>query len=115
MLYVDQPVGTGFSDGSVSANNNEEVTQDFYRWLTAFYKEFPRLASLDTYLMGESYAGIYVCFAGYIDSHSMPWQAHEDIKSDYSVYLLTIFRFHISLEPFSPIETPLTLTLNLLA
>lgn len=76
VLYVDQPVGTGFSDGSVSANDNEEVTQDFYRWLTAFYKEFPRLASLDTYLMGESYAGIYVCFAIYIDSHSMRWQAH---------------------------------------
>ena len=61
VLYIDQPVGTGFSDGSVPARNNAEATQYFYQWLTAFYKEFPGLASKNTYLMGESYAGIYVC------------------------------------------------------
>ena len=61
VLYIDQPVGTGFSDGSSPAKNNAEITQDFFLWLTAFYEEFPGLASKNTYLMGESYAGIYVC------------------------------------------------------
>lgn len=60
VLYIDQPVGTGFSAGSNEANDNAEITQDFYRWLKAFYAEFPGLLSKNTYLMGESYAGIYV-------------------------------------------------------
>ena len=38
------------------------ATQEFYGWLKAFYDVFPGLVSLDTHLMGESYAGIYVSF-----------------------------------------------------
>ena len=60
VLYIDQPVGTGFSSGSTAALNNAKVTADFYAWLTAFYAQFPALKSMKTYLMGESYAGIFV-------------------------------------------------------
>lgn len=60
VLYIDQPVGTGFSSGSDPANDNAEITQDFYSWLKAFYAEFPSLQAKNTYLMGESYAGVYV-------------------------------------------------------
>ena len=60
VLYIDQPVGTGFSSGSDPANDNAEITGDFYNWLKAFYTEFPGLQTKNTYLMGESYAGVYV-------------------------------------------------------
>lgn len=69
VLYIDQPIGTGFSAGSNGADNNAEITQDFYAWLKAFYAQFPGLLSLNTYLMGESYAGIYVslmCIPGLV-------------------------------------------------
>ena len=39
---------------------NDQVTQDFVLWLKAFYDVFPGLVSKKTYIMGESYAGIYV-------------------------------------------------------
>lgn len=60
VLYIDQPVGTGFSSGSDPANDNAEITGDLYNWLKAFYAEFPGLQAKNTYLMGESYAGVYV-------------------------------------------------------
>lgn len=60
VLYIDQPVGTGVSGGNEPTENNTNATQQFYRWLTAFYAEFPGLVGKNSYLMGESYAGIYV-------------------------------------------------------
>jgi carboxypeptidase D len=60
VLYIDQPVGTGFSGGSSPPRNNLEITDQFYQWLKEFYKEFPGLKSKDTFLTGESYAAIYV-------------------------------------------------------
>ena len=60
MLYIDQPVGTGFAGGSDPTTTNAIATQDFYNWLKAFYDTFPGLLSQNTHLMDESYAGIYV-------------------------------------------------------
>lgn len=60
VLYIDQPVGVGYSTGSNPATDNADVTQDFYNWLKAFYTVFPTLKTKNTYLMGESYAGVYV-------------------------------------------------------
>lgn len=64
VLYVDQPVGTGFSSGSFPPRNNVEITQHFYQWLKEFYREFPDLKSKNTFLTGESYAAIYVSLIG---------------------------------------------------
>ncbi|MCJ1283366.1 hypothetical protein MMC26_002694 [Xylographa opegraphella] len=60
VLYIDQPVGTGFSTGSTQATSNAQVTEQFYGWLTAFYAQFPRLAAMDTYIVGESFAGVNI-------------------------------------------------------
>ncbi|KAL6714868.1 hypothetical protein ACLMJK_007128 [Lecanora helva] len=60
VLYIDQPVGTGYSGGSDEATLNSQVTQDFSAWLGAFYDVFTGLSSKNTYIMGESYAGIYI-------------------------------------------------------
>ncbi|KAL8978597.1 MAG: hypothetical protein Q9205_005853 [Flavoplaca limonia] len=60
VLYIDQPIGTGYSTGSKAASNNAEVTKHFFHWLMAFYDRFPALKYKNTYIMGESYAGVYI-------------------------------------------------------
>ncbi|KAI4266561.1 MAG: hypothetical protein L6R38_008668 [Xanthoria sp. 2 TBL-2021] len=60
VVYIDQPPGTGYSSGSKAASNNAEVTKDFFHWLMAFYDRFPALKYKNTYIMGESYAGVYI-------------------------------------------------------
>ncbi|KAJ5711565.1 Peptidase S10 serine carboxypeptidase, partial [Penicillium malachiteum] len=60
VLYVDQPVGTGFSMASSLVKSNEQVTADFVLWLHEFLRWFPYLLSKNVHMMGESYAGIFV-------------------------------------------------------
>ncbi|KAJ5655423.1 Peptidase S10 serine carboxypeptidase [Penicillium longicatenatum] len=60
VLYVDQPVGTGFSLASSLVRTNEQATADLALWLQALFKQFPHLQSKKVHLMGESYAGIFV-------------------------------------------------------
>ncbi|KAI9848190.1 MAG: hypothetical protein M1837_000864 [Sclerophora amabilis] len=60
VLFIDQPIGTGYSFGKDSADDNEEVTEDFYSWLKEFYTVFPELKEKRTIIAGESYAGIYL-------------------------------------------------------
>ena len=62
VLYVDQPVGTGFSTASkpYPVKTQERVTDDFYKWLKSFLLNFPHLRSKNVHLIGESYAGIYI-------------------------------------------------------
>lgn len=63
VLYVDQPVGVGYSTGPNQTADNFDVTQGFIKWLKAFYAEFPELTTKTTYITGESYAGVYVSAA----------------------------------------------------
>ena len=63
MVFVDQPAGTGLS--RISSPNDHVQTQDqlseqFYYFLLEFFKVFPSLLSKKIYLMGESYAGVYI-------------------------------------------------------
>ncbi|KYR01979.1 peptidase S10 family protein [Tieghemostelium lacteum] len=63
MMYIDNPVGTGFSyttsdDGY--SNNEVEIAQNLYNLLTQFYQIYPEFSDNDLYLTGESYAGKYV-------------------------------------------------------
>lgn len=60
VLYIDQPAGAGYSSGNQAAINIADDTYDLFHWLKAFYDRFPTLKNKNTYLMGESYAGIYV-------------------------------------------------------
>ena len=61
VLYIDQPVGTGFSYTKKEqgyATNQEMVANDLYEALNQFYTMFPDLLKEDFYVTGESYAGI---------------------------------------------------------
>uniref|UniRef100_A0A3Q1HS57 Carboxypeptidase vitellogenic like n=1 Tax=Acanthochromis polyacanthus TaxID=80966 RepID=A0A3Q1HS57_9TELE len=63
VLYIDNPVGTGFSftdDDRGFAQNQDDVGRDLYSALTQFFQIFPEYQSNDFYATGESYAGKYV-------------------------------------------------------
>ncbi|CAM2706302.1 unnamed protein product [Rotaria socialis] len=63
LLYIDQPVGTGYSftkseDGYVT--NEDEVARDLYAMLTQFFQIYYEYAASPFYVTGESYGGKYV-------------------------------------------------------
>jgi serine carboxypeptidase-like clade 4 len=63
VLFVDQPVGTGFSyadDSKAYVKTEDGVATDMWEFLQTFMKEFPQYAQLDFFVTGESYAGHYV-------------------------------------------------------
>ncbi|EGG23817.1 peptidase S10 family protein [Cavenderia fasciculata] len=63
ILYVDSPVGTGFSyveDPSGYSTNEVEVASNLYSLLTQFFEKYPQYAGLPFFVFGESYAGHYV-------------------------------------------------------
>ncbi|KAH6930252.1 hypothetical protein HPB50_012264 [Hyalomma asiaticum] len=63
MLYVDNPVGTGFSFTESEegyATNQDDVSRDMLEMLQQFFTLFSDYSSNDFYLSGESYAGKYV-------------------------------------------------------
>ncbi|XP_063306769.1 probable serine carboxypeptidase CPVL [Pelobates fuscus] len=74
MLYIDNPIGTGFSftdDDRGFAVNEEDVGRDLYSALTQFFQIFPEYQKNEFYATGESYAGKYVPAIGYyIHTHN---------------------------------------------
>ena len=61
LLYVDQPIGTGFSHGGKHDVRNEtEVAEDAAILLRGFLEQNPEYKGRDFYITGESYAGHYV-------------------------------------------------------
>lgn len=69
MLWVEQPIGTGFSRGKPTATNEKDIAKDFYGFLLNFYKIFPELKGKKLYITGESYAGAYIpAITSYIQS-----------------------------------------------
>lgn len=62
MLYVDQPVGTGYSHASIIdyTKNEDEIAEDFYQFFLGFLEKFPEYKGRDLHITGESYAGHYV-------------------------------------------------------
>ncbi|KAM5204673.1 putative serine carboxypeptidase CPVL isoform 2-T3 [Hipposideros larvatus] len=63
MLYIDNPVGTGFSftdDPQGYAVNEDDVARDLFSALIQFFQLFPEFRENDFYATGESYAGKYV-------------------------------------------------------
>ena len=61
MLYIDNPVLTGFSHSSTGPRTTQdEYGEDLYEFVLQFYKLFPVLKCADLYIGGQSYAGKYV-------------------------------------------------------
>ncbi|VDB97159.1 unnamed protein product [Peniophora sp. CBMAI 1063] len=62
IVYVDQPVGTGFSYASTDRYVHElsDAASELIEFMRNFYKVFPEYQGMDTYLGGESFAGQYI-------------------------------------------------------
>ncbi|KDQ52024.1 hypothetical protein JAAARDRAFT_40628 [Jaapia argillacea MUCL 33604] len=70
MLWVEQPVGTGFSQGTPNIQNEDDLAAQVVGFLQQFLEVFSELKGKKFYLTGESYGGMYVPYiANYIYSH----------------------------------------------
>jgi carboxypeptidase D len=59
MLWVEQPVGTGFTQGVSTETSEEEVAKSFLGFFKNFADTF-NFKNKKIYITGESYAGMYV-------------------------------------------------------
>lgn len=73
MLWIDNPVGSGFSYSTNGKYDHTEqvVSQQLAYVLTGFFQRHPEYAGNDFYIFGESYAGKYV-----------PWLAKNILEND---------------------------------
>lgn len=60
MIYLDNPIGVGFSEGPTKVVNESQVADSFIKFMTSFYKVHPEFTNSPFYITGESYAGHYV-------------------------------------------------------
>lgn len=59
MIYIDQPVGVGFSYGTDSVTSTESAAPYVWKLIQAFYSSFPEYESRDFGIFTESYGGHY--------------------------------------------------------
>ena len=60
IVYLDQPVGTGFSYGNSYITSMDEIGEEFLQFMRAFLAKYPEYRARDIYIAGESYAGKYI-------------------------------------------------------
>eukprot|EP00350_Pseudokeronopsis_sp_OXSARD2_P011528 CAMPEP_0170541832 /NCGR_PEP_ID=MMETSP0211-20121228/1451_1 /TAXON_ID=311385 /ORGANISM="Pseudokeronopsis sp., Strain OXSARD2" /LENGTH=176 /DNA_ID=CAMNT_0010844701 /DNA_START=318 /DNA_END=848 /DNA_ORIENTATION=- len=60
VVFVDQPVGTGFSYGSPPVTDMQDGADEIRNFILGFYEIHPEFASMPLYITGESYSGKYI-------------------------------------------------------
>ncbi|KAI0280491.1 alpha/beta-hydrolase [Russula aff. rugulosa BPL654] len=71
ILYVEQPIGTGFTQGKPTAMNEDDVAAQFVGFLQQFLEIFKELKGKNSMLLVKQYAGMYVPYiANYIYEHT---------------------------------------------
>ncbi|KAF7725789.1 hypothetical protein EC973_009406 [Apophysomyces ossiformis] len=60
VLFLDQPIGTGYSYGKSKVSTSESAAHHVYEFLQIFFKEFNQYANAPLYIGSESYGGHYV-------------------------------------------------------
>ncbi|CAG8540091.1 12178_t:CDS:10 [Racocetra persica] len=62
VLYVDQPIGTGFSFANSDSylHNVTQIPSQFLLFLDKFFKIFPEYSKDEIYIAGESFAGTFI-------------------------------------------------------
>ena len=60
MIFIDQPVGTGFSYGDTYLTSMSEASEEFTYFLGKLWDKYTDLEGKDLYMTGESYAGKYL-------------------------------------------------------
>jgi len=79
-MFVDHPVGTGWSYGSQVPTNLNEIADDFLGFLLNFYKEHPYLMRRELVLSGESFAGKYLSYISQAILNYNELQTSEDTR-----------------------------------
>ena len=70
VIFLDQPVNTGYSYSGRPVSNTVAASKDVYALLTLFFQQFPQYSHQDFHIAGESYAGHYIpVFTAEILSH----------------------------------------------
>lgn len=59
MLYIDQPIGVGFSYGTNNVTSTVTAAPYVWKLIQAFYASFPEYESRDFGIFTESYGGHY--------------------------------------------------------
>lgn len=76
VIYVDQPLGSGFSSTQKPENrarDQDDVNEALYLFLQNFMEKYPEYKGRNFYVAGESYAGHYVPgITAYIISQNNP-------------------------------------------
>ncbi|TFY66307.1 hypothetical protein EVG20_g4784 [Dentipellis fragilis] len=71
VVWVEQPVGTGFSQGQPDISNDDELASEVFGFLQQFLDVFSELKGSNFWVSGESYAGFYVPYiANWIYEHA---------------------------------------------
>ncbi|KAF8485110.1 alpha/beta-hydrolase [Russula ochroleuca] len=60
ILYIEQPIGTGYSQGNPTAKDENDIAQQLVGFLQQFLEIFKELKGKNLYLTGESYGGMYI-------------------------------------------------------
>lgn len=63
LLWIDQPVGTGWSWGEHTVTSLDEIADEFLHFMLSFYEEFPVYKDRELVLTGESFAGKYLSYS----------------------------------------------------
>jgi carboxypeptidase C (cathepsin A) len=63
MLYIDQPVGVGWSYGDQTVGTSEQAASDVWKFIQIFLKDarFQKYAKNSLGIFTESYGGHYGC------------------------------------------------------
>ncbi|KAA8896541.1 pheromone-processing carboxypeptidase kex1 [Sphaerosporella brunnea] len=98
VLFVDQPVGTGFSYVNTDHYLTElnQMSDQFIIFLTKFFEMFPEYEADDIYIAGESYAGQHI---PYITDAILKRNEQAGVKTPWSVKGLLIGNGWIDPEP----------------
>lgn len=80
-MYVDQPIGTGFSHAATTHlnTNEEEIAENMSLFMQRFLEKYPQLQGHDFYITGESYAGHYIPAI----SHNFIFKHKQDLKFNF--------------------------------
>ena len=62
MVFIEQPVGVGFSTTTEAkiAYGDAQAAADNHRFVVGFFERFSNLAKQDFYITSESYGGHYM-------------------------------------------------------
>ena len=105
MLYIDNPVGVGFSFSEIGAlrKNRAGYTRDLYEALVQFFQIFPEQQKNDLYLGGQSYAGKYVPALG---SHIH----RENLRQQHAATRLKLTGIYLGSPFFAPEDSSVPLS-----